>query len=703
MVRGRLVFGRVEGRETAPGRLPYHAPMRFQRSGRLWVPQWVLWAGLFSWLVGLVLIGIGVWADIAGWWTGRPFMLNLTSSLASALVGIPVSILALSWVLERTRVHRAGVSLHARAITALSAIADASAHAIADDVSGTASKLLTLRLSQSELVRKYDLQRDDAREADSSSGALTRKEHNPQPELQPSPDPSVGVRAAERTLSERARPFLEYRQDQLTCRTELDRLLTLEATCAGQGVAFLPVDQTMRLKADIDEASYGIGLRGGSDQAVSASAVHLGAINALEWARSNGWPARKRTDRPTFTDGRPSWSLPAPLSVVVAGAVLAAGGLALMLFGLRQDGSGLWVKWLFTMNVITATAGAMVGIPVSVLFLSAVLERTREHRVQARIQADAIRLLQRIADLAAQALGSDVDSAGSAQLDERLTAVLQVDRDIRDARYQHLLEEDGTSGLSAERAAALQVATSRGQMALAERGRSYVEYVQLGAAFDGARVELTQLEDVAEFEGLTELTDLDLGGVKVDLRSICAAVKPVEHAHLAPIAAAQLYARVQACLTAAVAAGWAVDTATGPVPGPVSGRPQGSRARTAKRHRVRVWSSQWPSSWPGTEDTNRAESYVVNAARLERRSWTRPGVAEKSRPSGRSTNRGARRLGVYAALGSRLAVAREHANRWMGERISRARRSRGGRLVLHPITVLGFVSVMLLALFGPSR
>ncbi len=70
------------------------------------LPCWVKWLAPTMVLVGLGLIVWGLCADYSGRWNDRPFATNIASGLASALVGIPTSVLLIATVLDRVRQGR---------------------------------------------------------------------------------------------------------------------------------------------------------------------------------------------------------------------------------------------------------------------------------------------------------------------------------------------------------------------------------------------------------------------------------------------------------------------------------------------------------------------------------------------------------------------------------------------------------------------
>lgn len=71
--------------------------MKRTRFGSFWTSispgsRYVL---VVCWLFGLVIIGIGVNGDSNGWWSERPFITNLVSSITGALIGIPFALVVL--------------------------------------------------------------------------------------------------------------------------------------------------------------------------------------------------------------------------------------------------------------------------------------------------------------------------------------------------------------------------------------------------------------------------------------------------------------------------------------------------------------------------------------------------------------------------------------------------------------------------------
>lgn len=62
-------------------------------------------------LIGLALAAGGVYLDSRGWWSSRPFLTNLASSVIGALVAIPLAVIVISDLTERSTRHRNQVEL----------------------------------------------------------------------------------------------------------------------------------------------------------------------------------------------------------------------------------------------------------------------------------------------------------------------------------------------------------------------------------------------------------------------------------------------------------------------------------------------------------------------------------------------------------------------------------------------------------------
>lgn len=706
---------------------PYAANMLNRLVRWLGVPLWVAEAGLASSALGVVLMRYGLRRDASDHWANHLFQLNLTSSVACSLIGIPVAVVVLSKVVDQVAAHRAGVRLRKAAILSLITIADASARAIADGITGTASPLLPMRLAQCETLR----------------------EHSRDPDLDPPPDESAHVTGAEDVLDRRggasadspeasdaaeaaqllfaaARKWSEYYDEERTCQSQLDLLQVSAFASAGQGVAFIPPGKFERLRDDIEAMSRSSdpgGSRRHPDSAVCAADVHLSAIRIIEGARTSNWPVRKVDEVSGVTRYQMTRALPAPLGLLITAGVMLAASIALAWYGTFHTSHDLWDRQPFFTNLLTAFTGALAGIPLSVLVVSAVLENTRDHRVKDRILIDTDGVLAVLADLAAQCLGREVASANSPDLSKRLEVVRDVKKAMDRARSRTYVDDkrhrawvegqddgEGEPVAPQRRSEALQVAAAEARAKLGPLGRTLAEYKPLRDELDGATARLTQLNTLAQFEAITELTTIGLGaGSFLTFEMDRAFERTKEWVFAVPIAAADLYDKVHKWRVAAARAGWPAVTLIPDATGALSA--VAGRAPTVESLRpvqVRAWSrtSLWPSGWPGTEDTRWAEIYVRTLPRVGSEVASQvsryPPPSDRWRPR-REHQRGARTVHPFAAIRVQLARTLRRVESWTGARVASARRTRPGRLLLHPVTIAVYLSMLLLMLFTPSR
>src|SRR5690242_14268063 len=47
------------------------------------------------WTICVLVAAVGVWGDRAGWWSGRPFVTNVISSVVGACFGVPIALFVL--------------------------------------------------------------------------------------------------------------------------------------------------------------------------------------------------------------------------------------------------------------------------------------------------------------------------------------------------------------------------------------------------------------------------------------------------------------------------------------------------------------------------------------------------------------------------------------------------------------------------------
>lgn len=70
------------------------------------LPRWIRWTAPAMVLSGLGLAVLGFIGDSNGWWTDYPVTSNIGSTLTGALVGIPISALLISEIVEDVRLSR---------------------------------------------------------------------------------------------------------------------------------------------------------------------------------------------------------------------------------------------------------------------------------------------------------------------------------------------------------------------------------------------------------------------------------------------------------------------------------------------------------------------------------------------------------------------------------------------------------------------
>ena len=77
---------------------------------------------LVMWTCGMVFLSLGFWVDSTGWWANRPFLSNLSSSLASVFFGLPFALIVVQRIsaneAERTE-RRSAIRVAVRATSHL--------------------------------------------------------------------------------------------------------------------------------------------------------------------------------------------------------------------------------------------------------------------------------------------------------------------------------------------------------------------------------------------------------------------------------------------------------------------------------------------------------------------------------------------------------------------------------------------------------
>ncbi|OXM64979.1 hypothetical protein [Amycolatopsis vastitatis] len=119
----------------------------------------VLWPAL--WGAGVLLLGLGWWGDQAGFWSSKPFVTNVFSSLTAAFFGIPLALI----VLQRLGVAQAE-AVEARAARRLAAT-------VAEDLASAAPRLhpgplSELRRAEAELLKVERAAQEAIRQWDST-------------------------------------------------------------------------------------------------------------------------------------------------------------------------------------------------------------------------------------------------------------------------------------------------------------------------------------------------------------------------------------------------------------------------------------------------------------------------------------------------------------------------------------------------------
>jgi hypothetical protein len=122
----------------------------------------VLW--LVLWGVGVVLLGLGWWGDQAGFWSSKPFITNVFSSLVAALFGVPLALI----VLQRLGVTQAeAVEARAAQRLATTVVEDLASAAPRlrpgplTDLHDAEVQLLKVERAAQEAIRQWDSTQDD--------------------------------------------------------------------------------------------------------------------------------------------------------------------------------------------------------------------------------------------------------------------------------------------------------------------------------------------------------------------------------------------------------------------------------------------------------------------------------------------------------------------------------------------------------------
>jgi hypothetical protein len=117
----------------------------------------VLW--LVLWSAGAVLLGLGWWGDQAGFWSSKPFVTNVFSSLTAALFGVPLALIVLQrlGVTQAEAVEaRAARRLAAKVVRDLASAAPALHPGPPGDLRAAEAGLLKVERAAQEALRQGD-------------------------------------------------------------------------------------------------------------------------------------------------------------------------------------------------------------------------------------------------------------------------------------------------------------------------------------------------------------------------------------------------------------------------------------------------------------------------------------------------------------------------------------------------------------------
>lgn len=121
-----------------------------------WVPRWLWVSGGLLVAAGVVLFVVGVITADNPWWAANPYLTNVASSLTSALIGIPLSVVVISVVLDRARDQRVRARVYSTMSQAASAILELATDMIGSDLIGAARHEKTARrLACIQTIERY--------------------------------------------------------------------------------------------------------------------------------------------------------------------------------------------------------------------------------------------------------------------------------------------------------------------------------------------------------------------------------------------------------------------------------------------------------------------------------------------------------------------------------------------------------------------
>jgi hypothetical protein len=122
----------------------------------------VLW--LVLWGVDAALLGAGWWGDQAGFWSTKPFITNVFSSLTAALFGVPLALIVLQRVVltqAETVAARAAQRLAAKVVEDLVVAVAKLCPVPVSDVRNVEAELLMVERAAQETIRRWDRNQDE--------------------------------------------------------------------------------------------------------------------------------------------------------------------------------------------------------------------------------------------------------------------------------------------------------------------------------------------------------------------------------------------------------------------------------------------------------------------------------------------------------------------------------------------------------------
>jgi hypothetical protein len=121
---------------------------------------------LLLWGMGAALLGAGWWGDQVGFWSSKPFVTNVFSSLTAAMFGVPLALIVLQRVgLAQAEMveARAAQRLAAEVVEDLVVAAAKLCPGSLSDVRQVEAELLMVERAAQEAIRQWDRSQDEDR------------------------------------------------------------------------------------------------------------------------------------------------------------------------------------------------------------------------------------------------------------------------------------------------------------------------------------------------------------------------------------------------------------------------------------------------------------------------------------------------------------------------------------------------------------